>query len=47
MVKINFDAAFNEKTGKGAWGFVVRISSGDFMAAGARKLTHLQKLKPA
>jgi hypothetical protein len=42
MVKINFDAAFNEKTGKGAWGFVVRISSGDFMAAGARKLTHLR-----
>jgi hypothetical protein len=42
MVKINFDTAFNEKTRKGAWGFVVRISSGDFMAAGARKLTHLR-----
>jgi hypothetical protein len=41
-VKINFDAAFDEKTGKEAWGFVVRSSSGEFMAAGAGKLSHLQ-----
>jgi ribonuclease HI len=40
-VKINFDAAFDEKTGKKAWGFVVRSSSGEFMAAGAGKLSHL------
>jgi ribonuclease HI len=41
FVKINFDADFVESSGDGAWGFIVRSNTGEFIAAGARKLGHL------
>jgi ribonuclease HI len=42
FVKINFDADFVESSGDGAWGFIVRSNTGEFIAAGARKLGHLR-----
>jgi ribonuclease HI len=42
FVKINFDAAFVESSGDGAWGFIVRSNTGEFIAAGAGKLRHLR-----
>ena len=41
-VKVNFDAAFWEPSGTGAWGFVVRNEEGEFVAAAAGKLRHLR-----
>ena len=41
-VKVNFDAAFRETTGDGAWGFVARADDGEFIAAAAGKLKHLK-----
>ncbi|KAM0915505.1 hypothetical protein ACQ4PT_010803 [Festuca glaucescens] len=42
FTKVNFDAAFLESTGSGAWGFVARTDAGDFIAAAAGKLRHLR-----
>jgi hypothetical protein len=42
FTKVNFDAAFLESTGLGAWGFVARTDAGDFIAAAAGKLRHLR-----
>ena len=41
-VKINFDAAFHHDTGIGAWGFVVRSDTGQFVAAAAGKLSNVK-----
>ena len=41
-VKMNFDAAFSEQRKDGAWGFVARDDSGEFIAAAAGKLRHLR-----
>ena len=42
FVKVNFDASFIESTKSGAWGFVVRSDTGEFIAAAAEKLKHLR-----
>jgi ribonuclease HI len=41
-VKVNFDAAFMEDTKNGAFGYVIRSDTGQFIAAGAEKLAHLR-----
>ena len=41
-VKINFDAAFFESTREGAWGFVARSDTGQFIAAAAGKLSNVR-----
>lgn len=41
FVKINFDAAYSNNTGSGAWGCVARSDQGEFLAAAAGKLDHL------
>jgi hypothetical protein len=41
-VKINFDASFLENSKIGAWGFVARADTGDFIAAAAGKLKHVR-----
>ncbi|KAE8804478.1 retrotransposon unclassified [Hordeum vulgare] len=40
-VKVNFDAAFYEESGRGAWGCVIRDDQGVFLAAKAGTLEHL------
>jgi hypothetical protein len=42
QVKVNFDAAFVEETGEGAWGFVARSDKGVFIAAAAGRLKNLR-----
>ena len=37
-VKVSFDVAFHQSSGEGAWGFVARSVSGQFVAAAAGKL---------
>jgi phage tail protein X len=41
-VKVNFDAAFQANTGLGAWGFIARSDTGNFITAVAGKLQHLR-----
>jgi ribonuclease HI len=42
VFKVNFDAAFFDNIKAGAWGFVVRSDTGDFVAgaAGILQYTH-------
>jgi hypothetical protein len=35
QVKINFDGAFNQASGEGGWGYIIRDQAGDFVAAGS------------
>jgi ribonuclease HI len=42
VVKVNFDAAFLDNIKAGAWGFVVRSDTGDFVAAAAGKLQYIR-----
>jgi hypothetical protein len=39
FTKVNFDTAFEQSSGNGAWGFVARTEQEKFIAAG--KLRHL------
>jgi ribonuclease HI len=41
-VKVNFDAAFVATLGLGAWGFIARSDTGNFVGAAAGKLRHLR-----
>jgi ribonuclease HI len=41
FTKVNFDAAFHQSNGFGAWGLVARTDEGEFIAAAAGKLRHL------
>jgi ribonuclease HI len=41
-MKVNFDGAFDENTGAGGWGYVVRDQAGEFIAAGAGKSMNLK-----
>ena len=41
-VKINFDGAFDAKSGLGGWGYVIRDQAGNFIAAGAGNSVHLR-----
>lgn len=41
FVKVNFDAAYYDSTGAGAWGCVARSDQGEFLAAFGGKLDHL------
>ena len=41
-MKINFDGAFDAKSGLGGWGYVIRDQAGNFIAAGAGKSVHLR-----
>jgi ribonuclease HI len=40
FVKVNFDAAFQETSHSGAWGFVLRSDQGFFLAGAAGKIEH-------
>jgi hypothetical protein len=42
FTKVNFDAGNHKTTGEGSWGFVARTDEGEFIAAAAEKLRHLQ-----
>jgi ribonuclease HI len=42
FMKVNFDGAFHEATGTGGWGFIIRNHRGEFVAAGAGRLSHLR-----
>jgi hypothetical protein len=41
FTKVKFDAAFDQSSGNGAWGFVAQTEQGEFIAAAAGKLRHL------
>jgi ribonuclease HI len=41
-VKVNFDASFRDETRDGAWGFIARSDTGEFIGAAAGKLRHLR-----
>ncbi|KAM0896420.1 hypothetical protein ACQ4PT_023206 [Festuca glaucescens] len=42
QVKINFDGAFNQASGEGGWGYIIRDQAGDFVAAGSGISVHLR-----
>lgn len=42
FVKVNFDAAFKQDSGDGAYGYVLRSDTGDVIAAGAGKLMYIK-----
>jgi ribonuclease HI len=42
FMKVNFDGAFHEATGTGGWGFIIRNHRGEFVAAGAGRLSLLR-----
>ncbi|OEL35754.1 hypothetical protein BAE44_0003224 [Dichanthelium oligosanthes] len=41
MLKINSDGAYNDNSGDGGWGFVIRDSNGEVIQAGAGRAPHL------
>jgi hypothetical protein len=41
-VKVNFDAAFQEESRSGAWGFVLRSEQGTFLASAAGTIEHVK-----
>jgi ribonuclease HI len=42
FVKVNFDASYIDSTKSGAWGFIARSETGEFVAAAAGKLQYLR-----
>ena len=42
LIKINMDATFDVESETGAWGFIARDETGDFLAAAAGKMNHVR-----
>ena len=42
QVKVNFDGAFDQTSGSGGWGYIIRDQAGEFVAAGSGKSVHLR-----